>query len=95
VPFVPGIKEKSDVSNVDPEFLNETPEETPVVDSILAAVAGEDGDFDNFTYKNPNYIDSELDQVPFGGDRNTVKRPMTEILDLKQSFAGLEEMDDP
>ena len=74
MPFVPGIKEKSDVSNVDPEFLAETPEETPVIDSVLAAVAGEEGDFDNFTYKNPNYIDSELDAVQFGSRGSTSRQ---------------------
>ena len=29
-PFVPSISQASDVSNVDPEFLAEAPEETPV-----------------------------------------------------------------
>ena len=29
-PFVPNISRASDVSNVDPEFLAEAPEETPV-----------------------------------------------------------------
>ena len=29
-PFVPSTRQASDVSNVDPEFLAEAPEETPV-----------------------------------------------------------------
>lgn len=51
-PFVPQTQRASDVSNVDPEFLAEVPEETPVQDSYLVAMASEDGDFDNFTYVN-------------------------------------------
>ena len=38
-PFVPQIRQASDVSHVDPEFLAETPEETPVDESQLAAMA--------------------------------------------------------
>ena len=44
------------MSNVDPEFLAEVPEETPVQDSYLVAMAKEDGDFDNFTYVNQNNL---------------------------------------
>ena len=51
-PFVPSVTKTSDVSNVDPEFLAETPTETPVQPSQLAAMASEDGDFDNFTFVN-------------------------------------------
>lgn len=49
-PFVPTTNQASDVSNVDPDFLAETPNETPVQPSELAAMANQDGDFDNFTY---------------------------------------------
>jgi len=38
-PFVPEVTRASDVSNVDPEFLAEAPEETPVVDSYLVEIA--------------------------------------------------------
>ena len=84
-PYVPQTSRKSDVSNVDPEFLAETPEETPVQDSQLAAMAGEDGEFDNFTYVNQHNL-SELSQGPnnFAAGSN---RPQTEIMDLKSSFA--------
>jgi len=54
--FVPTTERASDVSNVDPEFLAEAPEETPVQDSYLVAMAKEDGDFDNFTYVNQNNL---------------------------------------
>ena len=62
-PYVPQTSRKSDVSNVDPEFLAETPEETPVQDSQLAAMAGEDGEFDNFTYVNQHNL-SEISHGP-------------------------------
>lgn len=55
-PFVPSVSRTSDVSNVDPEFLAETPTETPVQPSQLAAMASEDGDFDNFTFVNENNL---------------------------------------
>lgn len=89
-PFVPSTRQASDVSNVDPEFLAEAPEETPVQDSALADMASKDGDFDNFTYVNVHNM-SEL-----GHDKNDIyHRPQTELLDLKasfrQSFAGDEQ----
>jgi len=34
-PFIPGVSEADDVSNVDPEFLAETPSETPCEDNPL------------------------------------------------------------
>ena len=61
-PFVPTTARASDVSNVDPEFLAEVPEETPVQDSYLVAMAKEDGDFDNFTYVNQNNL-SAIEQA--------------------------------
>ena len=61
-PFVPQTQQASDVSTVDPEFLAEAPEETPVQDSYLVAMAKEDGDFDNFTYVNENHL-SQLEQA--------------------------------
>lgn len=51
-PFVPQTSRASDVSYVDPEFLAEAPEETPILDSHLAAMA--EGEFDNFTFVNEN-----------------------------------------
>ncbi len=81
-PFVPSTRQASDVSNVDPEFLAEAPEETPVQDSELAAIASEHGDFDNFTYVNVHNM-SEFSH----GKHDNYKRPSTELLDLKASFA--------
>ena len=42
-------------------------------------MASEDGDFDNFTYANPNQM-SEI-------ERQTAVRPQTELLNLRSSFA--------
>ena len=84
-PFVPNTQAVSDVSNVDPEFLAEAPTETPVQPSQLAAMAQEDGDFDNFTYVNENKFS---DLVPSDSNSNSHVRPSTELLNLKQSFAG-------
>ena len=67
-PFVPQTQRASDVSNVDPEFLREVPEETPVQDSYLVAMAKEDGDFDNFTYVNENHM-SALEQASTNQNR--------------------------
>ena len=49
-PFKPSTTTATDVSNVDPEFLAEMPEETPVEDNELLKMSEADGDFDNFTY---------------------------------------------
>ena len=38
-PFVPTTNQAYDVSNVDPDFLAETPNETPLQPSELAAMA--------------------------------------------------------
>ena len=84
-PFVPNTQAVSDVSNVDPEFLAEVPTETPVQPSQLAAMAQQDGDFDNFTYVNENNL-SEL--VPGGSNTSSHVRPSTELINLKQSFAA-------
>ena len=78
-PFVPNTQAVSDVSNVDPEFLAEAPTETPVQPSQLAAMAAEDGDFDNFTYVNANNLS---DLVPSATGTSHV-RPSTELIDLK------------
>ena len=77
----------SDVSNVDPEFLAEAPTETPVQPSQLAAMAQEDGDFDNFTYVNSNKF-SDLVPAANGSSKQTDVRPSTELINLKQSFAS-------
>jgi hypothetical protein len=83
-PFVPTIKEVSDVSNVDPEFLAESPTETPVIESALAAMAQREGDFDNFTYVNEH----NLSELQASIDAPDYRRPMTELvsLDMKASF---------
>lgn len=78
-PYVPQTQQADDVAFVDPEFLAEAPEETPVQDNFLVKMAGEDGEFDNFTYVNEHNL-SELVQ-----DRNA-NRHLTEMHGLKQSF---------
>ena len=78
----------SDVSNVDPEFLAEAPTETPVQPSQLAAMAQEDGDFDNFTYVNSNKF-SDLVPAANGSSGQSQVRPSTELINLKQSFASV------
>lgn len=78
-PYVPQTQQAADVAFVDPEFLAETPEETPVQDNFLVKMAGEDGEFDNFTYVNEHNL-SELVQ-----DRNA-NRHHTELQHLKASF---------
>ena len=77
----------SDVSNVDPEFLAETPEETPVLESALAAMASEDGDFDNFTFINKHNM-SELgaDSKYSSSTKHNTGRA-TDVPNLKSSFA--------
>ena len=83
-PYRPKTEANTDVSNVDPEFLAEVPEETPLEHSELLKLSEQDGDFDNFTYVNQNNL-SELDRRELGSD---VVRPMTEAPkhDFKQSF---------
>ena len=51
-PFIPGVSEVDDVSKIDPEFLAETPHETPVQNSALMRTLAEETQFDNFTYVN-------------------------------------------
>lgn len=81
-PFVPQTQQASDVSNVDPEFLAELPEETPVQDSHLVAMARDDGEFDNFTYVNEH----NLTELYAGTSGSTRERPQTELLQLDSSF---------
>ena len=80
--FVPQVKNTSDVQNVDQEFLEEAPEETPVQASDLAVLACEEGNFDNFTFVNENNM-SELEGVQNGNGT----RAQTELQHLKNSFA--------
>lgn len=61
-PFVPRTTQTSDTSNVDPDFLAEAPEETPLDDNALLQMAHNDGDFDNFTYVNEHNL-SEIDHA--------------------------------
>ena len=81
-PFVPDVEDSSDVQNVDKEFLSEMPEETPVQQSELAAMASEEGDFDNFTYVNENKF-SEIES----GTNDQLRRNQTELLNMRNSFA--------
>ena len=89
-PFVPVVHEASDVSHVDPEFLQEVPLETPVQDSQLAALAQSEGDFDNFTYVNEHNL-SELQEQEFATTGRSSKRPQTELLNLKASFMNCDD----
>jgi len=61
-PFVPSVSQASDVSNMDPAFLAETPAETPVMENGFAHIASESDEcnFEGFTYSNPNYL-TEVD----------------------------------
>lgn len=77
----------SDVSNVDPEFLAETPEETPVLESALAAMASEDGDFDNFTFINKHNMSELAPDSNYSGSTKHNTGRATDVPHLKSSFA--------
>lgn len=81
-PFKPAIKADTDVQNVDPEFLAEPPEETPVVDNELLKRSAMDGEFDNFTYINQSNM-SEIDRITTTQSGNTI-HPLTNF--HKESF---------
>lgn len=73
-PFKPECESESDVQNVANEFLDEMPQETPLEDNAFTKMASEDGDFDNFTYVNGNYLSqmNQSDDLHDGeGDRGT------------------------
>ena len=99
-PFKPAIKADTDVQNVDPEFLAEPPEETPVVDNELLKRSAMDGEFDNFTYINQSNM-SEIDRITSTQSGNTVKpfnsfnrQSFMEIdpyQDLDQSGVGMDQ----
>ena len=72
-PFRPNTRNETDVSNVDPEFLAEAPEETPVMDSELLKLSARDGDFDNFSFVNKHNL-SEVDRASsVQGGKNRAK----------------------
>jgi len=89
-PFKPSTTTATDVSNVDPEFLAEMPEETPVEDNELLKMSEADGDFDNFTYVHQNNL-SQIDSLR--GDENEV-RAKTEAHygNMKKSFQDVDFM---
>jgi len=51
-PFVPNVKSKADVSQVDQEFLSETPKLTPAEGGKLSATLQQN--FEGFTFVNPS-----------------------------------------
>jgi len=51
-PFIPGVRSKTDVSQVDQEFLSETPKLTPADGAKLSATLQQN--FEGFTFVNPN-----------------------------------------
>jgi len=51
-PFIPGVRSKTDVSQVDQEFLSETPKLTPADGTKLSATLQQN--FEGFTFVNPN-----------------------------------------
>ena len=53
-PFIPGVSDTDDVSNVDPEFLAEVPADTPLENHALMQQFQDESNFDNFTYVNEN-----------------------------------------
>lgn len=46
----------SDTSNVDDEFLNEMPEETPMEANVLLTIHNSDAMFENFSFVNESNI---------------------------------------
>lgn len=55
-PFVPKTTGDRDTGNVDDEFLNEMPEETPAEMNALLAIHNSDALFDNFSFVNESNI---------------------------------------
>jgi hypothetical protein len=55
-PFVPRTTGVSDTGNVDDEFLNEMPEETPAEMNALLTIHNSDALFDNFSFVNESNI---------------------------------------
>lgn len=49
-PFVPTTDSTDDVQQIDEEFLGDTIEETPAMDSALTRVHNKKGEFDGFEY---------------------------------------------
>jgi hypothetical protein len=64
-PFVPVTQSTRDTNNVDEEFLQEAPQETPVVENALMRVHNKAELFDNFSYVNETNVltqgSSEMD----------------------------------
>lgn len=58
-PYVPKTNGDSDTGNVDDEFLNEAPEETPAEMNALMQLHNTDSLFDNFSFVNESNIKSE------------------------------------
>lgn len=72
-PFIPGVSEADDVSNVDPEFLAETPSETPCEDNPLMKALTDETQFDNFTFVNEQNL-SIVDGRMSNFDPNSVNK---------------------
>ena len=58
-PYVPKTNGDSDTGNVDDEFLNEAPEETPAEMNALMQLHNTDSLFDNFSYVNESNMKSD------------------------------------
>lgn len=51
-PYVPEVMSDRDTSNVDEEFLQEAPRETPVIENEMTKLRGKSELFDNFSFVN-------------------------------------------
>jgi hypothetical protein len=60
-PFVPRTTGVGDTGNVDDEFLNELPEETPAEMNALLTIHNSDALFDNFSFVNESNIIKSTD----------------------------------
>lgn len=57
-PYIPRTTGVGDTGNVDEEFLNEMPEETPCEMNALLTIHNSDALFDNFSFVNESNIKS-------------------------------------
>lgn len=92
---MPRTSANTDVSNVDPEFLAEAPEETPLERSEILKISEDDGDFDNFTFVNAHNLSDIAASIDgHGGHKSANPRHQTEaLLGIKQSFLDVDEDD--
>ena len=74
-PFIPKVKAQEDVTNIDAEFLECQPVETPAQDSALLRAHRNDQAFDNFSYVNEGLMSEFASQAD-----------SRSILDIRGSF---------